>query len=99
MEQKEEKIQNFSLKAGQKYEKKGTLEIQKSKIAILILNQSSNSTIFAIVRYPGGPKFVLSGDPLYLTNFCSSFIGQNFISYLDHLGGNGVSRKIAFEIH
>ena len=33
---------------------------------ILVLNQSPLSTIFAIVRFPGSPKLVLSGDPLYL---------------------------------
>ena len=30
----------------------------------LVLNQSPLSTIFAIVRFPGGAKFVLSGDLL-----------------------------------
>ena len=33
---------------------------------LLVLNQSPLSTIFAIVRFPGGAKFVLSGDPLYI---------------------------------
>ena len=42
--------------------KEETLEIQKSSIAILILNQSPLSMIFAIVRFLGGAKFVLSGD-------------------------------------
>ena len=37
-----------------------------SQIPILVLNQSTLSTIFAIVRSPGGPKFILSGDPLYM---------------------------------
>ena len=32
----------------------------------LVLNETPLSTIFAIVRFPGGAKFVLSGDPLYL---------------------------------
>ena len=32
---------------------------------ILVLNQSPNSTVFSIVRVPGGAKTVLSGDPLY----------------------------------
>ena len=36
------------------------LRIQKSKIAILVLNQSPNSTV------PWGRKTILSGDPLYL---------------------------------
>ena len=45
--------------------KKGTLKIQKSQIPILVLNQSSNSTVFSIVRFPGGAKTVLSGDSLY----------------------------------
>ena len=45
--------------------KKGTLKIQKSYIVILVLNQSPISTIFAIVRFPGSTKLVLSGDPLY----------------------------------
>ena len=34
---------------------------------LLVLNQSPLSTIFAIVQFPGGAKFVLSGDPLYYT--------------------------------
>ena len=37
----------------------------------LVLNQSPLSTIFAIVRFPGSTKFVLSGDPLYM---CLKFI-------------------------
>ena len=34
---------------------------------LLVLNQSPLSTIFATVQFPGGAKFVLSGDPLYYT--------------------------------
>ena len=30
---------------------------------LLVLNQSPLSTIFATVQFPGGAKFVLSGDP------------------------------------
>ena len=32
---------------------------------LLVLNQSPISTVFPIVRFPGGAKTVLSGDPLY----------------------------------
>ena len=45
---------------------KGTLRIQKSSIEILVLNQSPNSTVFVIVRFPGGAKTVLSGESLYI---------------------------------
>ena len=46
--------------------KKGTLKIQKSLIVILVISQSPLSTIFAIERFPGSPKLVLSGDPTYI---------------------------------
>jgi hypothetical protein len=39
-------------------QKKGTLKIQKSQIAILVLNQSPNSMVFSILRFPGGTKTV-----------------------------------------
>ena len=35
----------------------------------------------------------------YLTKFCPSFIGQNFVKYFVCFLGNGVSRKIAFDIY
>ena len=35
----------------------------------------------------------------YLTKFCPSFIGQNFVKYFVRFWGNGVSRKIAFQIY
>ena len=53
------------IKIAWKWAKKGTLKIQKSQIAILVLKQSPNSTVLSIVRYPGCAKTVLSGDPLY----------------------------------
>ena len=37
-------------------QKKGTFKIQKSKIAILVLNQSPISAVFQIVRVPGEQK-------------------------------------------
>ena len=40
----------------------GNLKVPNPDFSI---NQSPLSTIFEIVRSPGGPKFVLSGDPLY----------------------------------
>ena len=45
--------------------KKGTLRIQKSQIAILVLNQSPISAVFPIVRFAGDPKTALTGDLLY----------------------------------
>ena len=45
--------------------KKGTLKIQKSKIAILVLNQCSISAVFQIVRLPGDLKTALTGESLY----------------------------------
>ena len=48
-----------------KREKKWTLRIQKSKIVILVLNQSPISAVFTIVRFPGDPKTALTGDSLY----------------------------------
>ena len=45
-------------------QKKGTLKIQKSQIAVLVLNQSPISAVFATVQFPFAPKSVLSGDPL-----------------------------------
>ena len=46
----------------------GTLKIQKSWIAILVPNQSPFRTIFSIIQFPGGAKFVLSGDPQVQTS-------------------------------
>jgi hypothetical protein len=57
-----QKITNFKsnsillLKFGQNELKKGTLKIQKSKIAILVLNQSPISAVFQIVRFLGTKK-------------------------------------------
>jgi hypothetical protein len=48
-----------------KWAKKGTLKIQKSQIAILVLNQPPISAVFPIVRFAGDPKTALTGDPLY----------------------------------
>ena len=46
--------------------KKGTLKIQKSQIAILVLNQSPISAVFPIVRFAEDPKTALTGDFLYI---------------------------------
>ena len=48
-----------------KREKKWTLRIQKSKIVILVLNQSPISAVFSTVRFPWDPKTALTEDPLY----------------------------------
>ena len=45
-------------------QKKGTLKIQKSQIAILVLNQSPISVVFSLVRFAGDPKTALTGDIL-----------------------------------
>jgi hypothetical protein len=47
-------------------QKKGTLKIQKSQIAVLVLNQSPISAVFTIVRFAGDPKTALTGDLLYM---------------------------------
>ena len=56
----------FLMKVLLKSDKKWTLKIQKSKIVILVLNQSPISAVFSIVRFPGDPKTALTGDPLYV---------------------------------
>ena len=50
-------------------QKKGTLKIQKSQIAILVLNQSPISAVFPIVRFAGNSKTALTGDLLYFLYF------------------------------
>ena len=45
-------------------QKKGTLKIQKSQIAILVLNQSPISAVFPIVRFAGDQKTALTGKSL-----------------------------------
>jgi hypothetical protein len=50
-------------------QKKGTSKIQKSQIAILVLNQPPISAVFSIVRFAGDPKTALSGESLYLVLF------------------------------
>ena len=52
-----------------KWAKKGDFENPKVIYCDFILNQSPLSTIFAIVRFPGSPKLVLSGDPLFVKKF------------------------------
>ena len=47
-------------------QKKGTLKIQKSQIAVLVLNQSPISAVFPLVRFAGDQKTALSGDLLYI---------------------------------
>ena len=49
-----------------KWAKKGTSKIQKSKIAILVLNQRLISAVFPTVRLPGDQKTALTGEFLYL---------------------------------
>ena len=59
----------LSVKFIQNEQKKRTLKIQKSKLAILVINQSSISAVFQIVRFPGDQKTALTGESLYnLTN-------------------------------
>ena len=45
--------------------KKGTLKIEKSQIAILVLNQSPISAVFPIVWFAEDQKFALTGESLY----------------------------------
>ena len=47
-----------------KWAKKGTLKIQKSQIAILVLNQCPISAVFPIVRFAGDQKTALTGESL-----------------------------------
>ena len=49
-----------------KSEKMWTLKIQKSKIVILVLNQSPISAVFPIVQFPGDQKTALTGESLYV---------------------------------
>ena len=49
------------LKFSQNKLKKGTVKIQKSKIAILVLYQSPINAIFQIVGFPGDQKTALTG--------------------------------------
>ena len=53
------------LKFSQNELKKGTLKIQKSKIVILVLNQSPISGVFQIVWFPGDQKTALTGESMY----------------------------------
>ena len=52
-----------------KMSKKGDFKNLKVKNGALVLNQSPFSTVFPIVRFPGGAKTVLSGDPLYICSY------------------------------
>jgi hypothetical protein len=47
-----------------KWAKKGTFKIQKSQIAILVLNQCPISAVFPIVRFAGDQKTALTGESL-----------------------------------
>ena len=60
----------FLMKILCKRVKKWTLKIQKSKIVILVLNQSPISAVFSIVRFTGDPKTALTGDLLYTLYCC-----------------------------
>ena len=51
--------------------KRGLWKSKSHKSQILILNQSPNCTISAIVRFPGCPKFVLSGGTPVYTRYSS----------------------------
>ena len=42
------------------------MKIQKSQIAVLVLNQSPIIAVFTIVRSAGDPKTALTGDLLYI---------------------------------
>ena len=42
------------------------MKIQKSQIAVLVLNQSPISAVFTIVRFAGDPKTALTGELLYV---------------------------------
>ena len=57
-------VENYLLKLAKKW----TLKTQKSQIAILVLNQSSISAVFQIVRFAGDQKTALSGESLYVEN-------------------------------
>ena len=57
------------LKFSQNELKKGTLKIQKSKTAILVLNQSPISAVFQIVWLSGDQKTALTGESLYPISF------------------------------
>ena len=48
-----------------KSDKKWTLKIQKSKIVILVLNQSPISAVFQKVQLPWGRKTALNGESQY----------------------------------
>ena len=66
--------------------KKWTLKIEFANFTILLLNQSPINTIFPITRFPGSPKFVLSGDPLYSVFFFFgkfSFFSLNCLFYFE----------------
>ena len=52
----------FLMKIWLKRDKKWTLKIQKSKIVILVLNQSLISAVFPIVQFAGDPKTALTMD-------------------------------------
>ena len=45
-------------------QKNGTLKTQKSKMAILVLNQFPISAVFPKVRFPGDQKTALTGESL-----------------------------------
>ena len=42
------------------------MNIQKSEIAIFVLNQSPISAVFQIVQLPGDQKTALTGESLYI---------------------------------
>ena len=67
---------------------------------ILVLNQSTNSTVFSKVRFPGSVKTVLSGDPLYkysnLTSYrfwtcCGSTLNKSICIWVSKIISNPYS--------
>ena len=54
------------MKINENEQKRGTLKIQKSQIAILVLNQSPISAVSPIVRFAGDQKTALTGESLYI---------------------------------
>ena len=59
--------------------KKGTLKIQKSQIAILVLNLSLISAVFQIVRFAGDQKNRTNrGIPVFV---CAQIRNQDFMNY------------------
>ena len=50
------------------------MKIHKSKIAVLVLNQSLIGAVFQIVRFPGNQKTTLTGESLNMVLFQKLYI-------------------------